>query len=89
MRTAARVDATQAEIIKALRKIGAAVEVIGLPVDLLVCFRGKTFLMECKTAEGKLTQYQKDFMLRWPGAVYIVNTPESAVAAAVGMEAMR
>jgi len=46
---AARVDANQQEIVKALRSVGAYVRVItqgdGLP-DLLVGYRGVTLLME-------------------------------------------
>lgn len=89
MRKAARVDATQAAIVKALRKVGAAVEVIGKPLDLIVCFRGKTSLVECKTTSGRLTRYQVEFLARWPGDVHIVQSPEAAVAAVVGMEAMK
>lgn len=89
MRNAARVDENQEEIVKALRKIGAAVEVLGLPLDLLVSHRGRTMVIECKTATGKLTKYQREFLSRWPGEAHIVYSPEDAVAAVIGKEAMR
>lgn len=89
MRHAARVDANQAEIVAALRKAGASVWIIGLPVDLLVGFRGQSLLMEVKTVTGKRdpkpskhTQLQKDFMLEWRGgAVSTVTDVEGALRA--------
>ena len=91
MRRAAKVDDTQPEIVKALRKIGAAVEYIKKPLDLLVCFRGVTALMEVKNRDGKdeLTKDQIEFIARWPGKIHIVYTPQEAVRALVGEEAMR
>jgi hypothetical protein len=63
-----RADSTQAAIVQALRAIGAYVDVIGDPVDLLVGFRGKTYLAECKTEDGKLTESQRLFVAAWRGA---------------------
>lgn len=40
MRRAARVDANQEQIVSALRGAGAYVWIIGLPVDLLVGYKG-------------------------------------------------
>ena len=96
MRRAARTDANQAEIVKALRRIGAAVEVIGKPLDLLVAFRGRTFLMDCKVrrppseggSHGK-TKEQQEFIARWPGEYHFPHSAEEAIAQAVGKEAMR
>lgn len=89
MRHAARVDANQAEIVAALRAAGASVWIIGLPVDLLVGYRGQSLLMECKTLTGKRnpkparhTQLQKDFMLSWAGGpVSTVTDIEGALTA--------
>jgi hypothetical protein len=74
MRRAARVDATQAVIVDALRKAGASVWCIGLPVDLLVGCNGRTALVECKSLTGKkkpkpkeYTDLQRDFMAGWRG----------------------
>ncbi len=91
MRRAARTDATQDAIVKALRACGVSVEVIGKPVDLLVCHRGETSLMECKaqrpTSEGGshgLTKDQVEFIARWPGTIHIVSTPDAAIRAVIG-----
>jgi hypothetical protein len=35
-----------------------------------------------------LTKDQVDFIARWPGKVHIAHSPEEAVAAVIGKEAM-
>ena len=94
MRRAARTDASQSEIVKALRAIGCKVYVIGLPLDLLVWHKGKdgvgrTLLVECKVEGGTYTKQQIEFMAEWPGEVHTARTPEEAVAKVIGKEAMR
>ena len=86
MRHAARVDACQADIVKALRKAGAYVYYAKLPFDLIVGYRGKTLLMECKQPGGdiekKLTPFQRNWMQAWCGGkVWLVSTPEEAIQA--------
>ena len=81
MRYAARVDANQDQIVSALRAAGASVWIIGLPVDLLVGFRGHTFLMEVKDGSKKrLTKLQADFFESWTGSTLCrVDGPEAAL----------
>ena len=81
MRHAARVDANQAEICAALRNAGAWVYIIGLPVDLLVGYKGHTFLMEIKTnSKARLTGLQADFFQYWPGGTLCrVDSPQAAL----------
>ena len=86
MRYAARVDATQAEIVAALRAGGAYVWVLGLPLDLLIGFQGKTALVEVKTMTGvkkrkqsRFTALQTEFMRDWlGGTVATVTDAEGA-----------
>lgn len=94
MRYAARVDSNQAEIVAALREAGASVWIIGLPVDLLVGYAGRSMLVEVKTLTGKLnpkpsrhTQLQKDFMLSWRGGP--VATVTDVRGALNALEAMK
>lgn len=91
MRRAAKVDATQAAIVEALRRIGAAVQYIKEPVDLIVGYRRRNVLMEVKNRDGKdqLTRAQVEFIASWPGEVHVVYTPEEAIAVMVGAEAMK
>jgi hypothetical protein len=81
MRRAARVDATQEAIVSALRAAGAYVWVIGLPVDLLVGYKGHTFCVEVKSGPSKrLTKLQADFFENWKGGTLCrIDCPEAAL----------
>jgi hypothetical protein len=81
MRYAARTDENQAAIVEALRKAGADVWVIGLPVDLLVGYKGHTFLVEVKNGPRKrLTALQADFFEIWGGGTLArIDGPEAAL----------
>jgi hypothetical protein len=81
MRHAARVDANQAAIVEALRSAGAFVWIIGLPVDLLVGYKGHTFLVEVKTTSKKrLTALQETFFQNWCGGTLArIDSPEAAL----------
>lgn len=89
MRRAAKIDATQTAIVEALRAIGVSVEIIAKPVDLLVCCRGETSLIECKSPGGSFTKDQAEFLSRWPGKVHVCRTPDEAIRAVLGEEVMR
>lgn len=90
MRRAAKVDANQAEIVSALRKIGASVQPLhavgaGCP-DLLVGWRGMTSLLEVKDGSKppsarKLTEDQVKWHAEWRGQVAVVETIEQAIEA--------
>jgi Holliday junction resolvase len=59
------------EIVQALRQVGATVVDLakvgrGCP-DILVGFRGKTYLMEIKTAKGYVRATQEQFFRSWAG----------------------
>jgi Holliday junction resolvase len=88
MRRAARTDANQEEIVKALRAVGATVQSLaavghGVP-DLLVGYQGKTILMEVKDgkkspSKRELTEDQVKWIDSWRGgSVFIVDTVEAA-----------
>ena len=81
MRYAARVDANQQAIVKALRDAGAYVWIIGLPVDLLVGYNNHTWLMELKDGPKKpLTRLQQDFFGNWTGGTLCrIDGPEAAL----------
>jgi hypothetical protein len=81
MRRAARVDQNQTQIVSALRAAGAYVWIIGLPVDLLVGYKGHTFLVEIKTdSKKRLTALQADFFKSWTGGTLArIDCPEAAL----------
>lgn len=79
----AKTDKNQAEIVRALRGIGASVQSLapvgkGVP-DLLVGYNGVNFLMEVKMDKGKLTDDQVQWHGAWMGKVYIVRSIEDAI----------
>lgn len=83
MRRAARVDSTQPEIVAALRKIGAQVTYMhqiggGVP-DLLVSFRQRWYVLECKSAGGELNEDQKRWIGLQRAPVYTVKSAQQAV----------
>jgi Holliday junction resolvase len=89
MRRAARTDATQTDIMSALRQAGAIVHSLasvgnGMP-DLLVLHRGQTILLECKDgrkspSKRTLTPDQVRFMENWQGGpIAIVDSVEAAL----------
>lgn len=65
-RYAARRDANERPIVKALRKAGALVLQLG-KFDLLVCYRGTLFMLDPKTVNGKPTEAQQALIDQgWP-----------------------
>ena len=85
MRYAARTDANQREIIAALEAVGASVFPSfrlggGFP-DLVVGFRGATYLLEVKTPTGRLTPAEERFFAQWRGHAAVVHDAEEALRA--------
>lgn len=91
MRRASKIDANQEQIVSALRAAGATVHSLaavgnGLP-DLLVGFKGVTFLMECKDgnkppSKRRLTEDQLVWHGAWTGGpLCVVDGPEAALRA--------
>jgi hypothetical protein len=84
LRTASRVDANQALIVRHLRAVGASVlhlHQLKNCFDILVGYRGRTFIMEIKTSEKEqLTPGEAKFRDEWRGSEYhIVYTPAQAI----------
>jgi hypothetical protein len=80
-----RADLNQSDIVKALRSVGASVEITnqqknGFP-DLCVGIFGKNYLIEVKNkvTRGKLTPDQEIFIDKWKGKIFIVETPDEAL----------
>lgn len=80
-----RADLNQSKIVKALRSVGATVEITsqqgnGFP-DLVCGIFGKNYLIEVKNPEtkGKLRATQEIFRDKWKGNVHVVNSVEEAL----------
>ena len=78
LRYDAQRDANEKEIVEALRAVGAKVLHLD-DVDLLVGFRGVNYLLEIKTAKGRLNKKQEKFFRGWVGQVNIVRTVDQAL----------
>lgn len=80
------VDANQAEIVQALRAIGATVQDLhevgkGCP-DILVGYRDRNYLLEIKNPEtkGTITEREWKWHNSWHGQVAVVWSAEEAIA---------
>lgn len=76
MRRAAKIDATQVDIVQAARDIGASWVSLaavgkGCP-DGIIGFRGQNHLVEIKTETGRLRPSQEQFIQAWNGAPVVV-----------------
>jgi len=83
VRTVARVDGNQKEIVAGLRRVGADVQHIhtvghGCP-DIAVGFRGVNYLLEIKTATGTLTDDEALWHATWRGQVDVVRSLDDAL----------
>jgi hypothetical protein len=59
VRRAARIDVTQQEIVRALRRAGALVWIVGKEIDIVCQFRQRIVLMDAKRPKGRLTVTQE------------------------------
>lgn len=83
-RYAKKRDISEAEIVTALVGCGFSVERIDTPVDLIVGFRRRTFLVECKSGKRKLNENQTRFVSGWRGSdVVVLRDAQEAVDWAV------
>lgn len=74
-----RTDGNQAAIVKFARAVGATVDIIGEPVDLLVGWKGRNLLWEVKPdKKAKLRDSQTEFFATWRGAVERINSVDDA-----------
>ena len=78
-RFATKRDRNEPEILRALQRVGA--EFIRLdPFDVLVLFRGRVTMLECKVKSGRATRNQQYLVARgWP--LRFVRTPTEALEA--------
>lgn len=82
-------DTNEPDIITGLLQVGATVEVLDKPLDLLVGYRGQNFLLEVKlpkgpkggTSHSQLNDTQKIFFRTWQGQRCVVRTLDDALLA--------
>ena len=82
-------DGNERDIITALEAVGASVETMDTPADLLVGYRKQTFLIEVKlpagpkggTSHSQQTKDQKEFAMTWRGHYAVCRTAIEALVA--------
>ena len=83
-------DANQKEIVRLLNEIpGVRAVVIGDPVDLLVGYKAKNYLVELKDGskpdyEHRYTAKQREFLKSWPGQVRVAKSFEEVLDLLMG-----
>ena len=83
MRRAARVDANQADIVAAMRKMGASVQPLhtigkGCP-DIMIGYRRRNLLAELK-AGSELTMDQLKWKTEWRGQWAMIRSVDEAIS---------
>ena len=73
-----RRDENEPIIVEYLEKRGFSIYRLPVPLDLLVGYKRKNYLIEVKTKNGKLTQLQKDFISIWRGQHIIIDSIQQA-----------
>jgi hypothetical protein len=80
---ARRTDAIQADIIAALRAVGATVQdlhLVGRDCPDIICgFQGNNYLMEVKSNIGHLSEGQRRWHADWRGRVWVVRSVDDAL----------
>lgn len=85
-----KADDNQKNIVQALEQIGCDVLEIGWPLDLLVGYRRRNWLLEVKDpakapSDRKLTGEQVQFFNTWRGQRAKVETIDEAIAVVTGV----
>lgn len=97
MRRAARVDANQAEIVRAFRTLGCSVKpthTLGQGFTDIICgLPGVNFLVEIKDgsrppSEQQLTPDEIRFHAEWKGPIRVVRSVDDVLDVVVEMKAM-
>lgn len=92
-RVAAKVDANQKELVSRINNeiYGATAVSIGKPLDILVGFQGRNYLIEIKNPDGKdmrgpSWETQKAFMASWEGQSAVCRTFDDVIATLLGLK---
>ena len=75
-----QLDSNAKAIREGLEAVGATVDA-RCPLDWLVGFRGANYLLEVKTAKGKLRPSQERFLTLWKGHAAVVRSLDEAFVA--------
>lgn len=74
----AKRDANEADIVKEFERHGMTVFRLDRPLDLLVGYNNRNYLVEIKMPKKKLNATQTKFTLDWKGQYFICHTIQQA-----------
>ena len=94
LRRAAKVDKNQPEIVEAFRRMGCSVLIISQLKNCcdIIVSRGKTAAIEIKDgslpkSKRQLTEGEMDFMHKWKGLYFIVESLDDVIRVVKELEA--
>ena len=71
-------DGNELEIVNYLKSQGLSVVRLNTPLDLLVGYDKRNYLVEVKMPKGKLNDNQVKFIESWKGQFIVINSIEQA-----------
>lgn len=80
-----QVDGNASALIDAMKAMGASVERIGRPCDVLVSVAGVCGAAELKTPKGKLRESQVKFFARFQGPRAVLRTEAEAMGFVIAL----
>ena len=75
----ARRDANEKEIVDTFEALGITVFRLDRPLDLLIGYKRKNYLVEVKVLGKKLNNKQKEFVSWWKGQHFVCYTVDQAL----------
>ncbi len=73
-----RRDANEKEIVEYFQKRGFSVERLNTPLDLLIGYKKRNYLVEVKMPNKNLNKNQQEFTDSWKGQFIIIRSVEQA-----------
>lgn len=78
-------DANEKEIVEYFKKRGLSVVRLNTPLDLLIGYQKKNYLVEVKMPKKVLNENQLDFIEEWKGQFIVINSIDQAARFADGV----
>jgi RNA polymerase subunit RPABC4/transcription elongation factor Spt4 len=75
----AKRDANEKDIVEAFKSFGISVERLNTPLDLLLGYDKRNYLVEVKMPNKKLNKKQVEFTENWKGQFIIIYNVDQAI----------
>jgi len=74
-----RRDVNEPEIVQVFEKMGFSVERLNTPLDLLIGWNKRNYLVEVKMPKKKLNDNQEEFVRDWKGQHFVCYSVDDAL----------